>query len=152
MLIALIGESCTGKSTLAAEINKALRADVYGGRDYLRFAKSEADAKAAFAAYLSERAASKSEHAVYSISEPEHLNLLPEGCLRVLVTASLETIKTRFAARTGGRLPPPVEAMLTKKHGQFDGVLHDLAVDSDAENAAGAAARILAPLAIESIN
>ena len=146
MLIALIGESCTGKSTLAAEIGKTLRADVYGGRDYLRFAKSEADAKAAFATRLCERAASKSEHAIYVVSEPEHLALLPEKCLRVRVTASLETIKTRFAARTGGRLPPPVEAMLLKKHGQFGGVPHDLAIDSDAESAAEAAARILARL------
>lgn len=146
MLIALIGESCTGKSTLAAEIKKALGADVYSGKDYLRFAKSETDAKAAFAARLCERAAGKNEHAVYVISEPEHLALLPQDCLRVLVTASLETIKTRFAARMGGRLPPPVEAMLTKKHGQFDAVPHEFAVDSDAEPAAEAAARILTRL------
>ena len=152
MLIALIGESCTGKSTIATELTKVFHAEVFSGKDYLRFAKSEADAKAAFSARLLERAASNSEHAVYVISEPEQLSLLPEKCLRVLVTASLETIKARFAARMGGKLPPPVEAMLTKKHGQFDGVLHDLAVDSDTESAAEAAARILAPLAIESIN
>ena len=66
----------------------------------------------------------------------------------MLVTASLETIKARFAARMGGRLPPPVEAMLTKKHGQFDAIPHELAVDSDAESAAAAAKRILARLPV----
>ena len=56
MLIALIGESCTGKSTIAAEITKILQAELFSGKDYLRFAKSETDAKAAFAARLLERA------------------------------------------------------------------------------------------------
>ena len=148
MLIALIGESCAGKSTLAAEIKKALGAAVYSGRDYLRFAKSESDAKAAFAARLAAYAANQNEQAIYVISEPEHLALLPQDCLRVLVTASLETIKARFAARMGGRLPPPVEAMLTKKHGQFDAIPHELAIDSDAESAAAAAKRILARLPV----
>lgn len=144
MLIALIGESCTGKSTLAEELKKALGAEVYGGRDYLRFAKAEAAAKTAFSERLSALTASKREHAVYVVSEPEHLALLPKECLRVLVTASMETIKTRFAARMGGRLPPPVESMLEKRHGQFDAFTHDLAIDSDAESASAAAARILA--------
>ena len=148
MLVALIGESCTGKSTLAAELNHTLSAEVFSGKDYLRFAKSEAEAKAAFAARLTERAASRSEHAIYVISEPEHLALLPENCLRVVVTANLNTIKHRFAARMGGRLPPPVESMLEKQHGRFDGVPHDLSVDSAVESPVEffAAARILARL------
>ena len=143
MLIALIGENCAGKSTLAVEIQKALGGEVCSGKDYLRFAKSEAEAKAAFSAHLCERAASRSEHAVYVISEPEQLSLLPQECLRVVVSASLESIRSRFAARLGGRLPPPVEAMLIKKHGQFNSVQRDLAFDSDAESPAEAAARIL---------
>lgn len=143
MLIALIGESCTGKSTIATEITKVLHAEVFSGKDYLRFAKSEADAKAAFAARLLERALSTSEHAVYVISEPEHLPLLPEKCLRVLVTASLETIKVRFASRMGGKLPPPVESMLVKKHGMFDSESRDLAICSDETEPTSAAAQIL---------
>ncbi len=143
MLIALIGESCTGKSTIAAEITKILQAELFSGKDYLRFAKSETDAKAAFAARLLERALSTSEHVVYVISEPEHLSLLPEKCLRVLVTASLDTIKARFAARMGGKLPPPVEAMLVKKHGMFDSVSRDLAICSDETEPSQAAAQIL---------
>jgi ABC-type dipeptide/oligopeptide/nickel transport system ATPase component len=143
MLIALIGESCTGKSTIAAEITKILQAELFSGEDYLRFAKSETDAKAAFAARLLERALSTSEHVVYVISEPEHLPLLPEKCLRVLVTASLDTIKARFAARMGGKLPPPVEAMLVKKHGMFDSESRDLAICSDETEPISAAAQIL---------
>lgn len=143
MLIALIGESCTGKSTLAAELNKTFHAETFSGKDYLRFAKSEAEAKAAFSARLLACAASSSEHAVYVISEPEQLSLLPEKCFRVLVTSSLETIKSRFASRMGGKLPPPVEAMLVKKHGMFDSVSHDLAVCSDETTPSAAAEQIL---------
>ena len=131
MLVALIGESCVGKSTIAAELQKSLGGEVYSGKDYLRLAKSETEAKAAFTARLAERAASKSDHAVYVISEQDQLALLPETCFRVVVTAGLETIKSRFASRMGGKLPPPVEAMLVKKHGIFNSVPRDLFVDSD---------------------
>ena len=47
-----------------------------------------------------------------------------------LVTAGLPEIKVRFARRMGGALPPPVEAMLERKHGCFDGEAHDLHVSS----------------------
>lgn len=143
MLIALIGESCTGKSTIANELVKILHAEVFSGKDYLRFAKSEADAKSAFSTRLRDCAASKSEHAVYVISEQEQLSLLPENCLRILVTSSLETIKARFASRMGGKLPPPVEAMLVKKHGMFDSVSRDLAVCSDDTTPSASAEQIL---------
>lgn len=45
--------------------------------------------------------------------------------MRVLVTADLETIKERFAARMHGNLPPPVAAMLERNHGSFDSEPHD---------------------------
>ncbi len=143
MLVALIGESCVGKSTIAAELQKSLGGEVYSGKDYLRLAKSEAEAKSAFAARLAERAASKSEHAVYIISEPEQLTLLPETCIRVVVSAGLEMIKSRFASRMGGKLAPPVEAMLVKKHGMFDSVPRDLSVCSDETTPSAAAEQIL---------
>ena len=38
---------------------------------------------------------------IYVISEPDQPALLPEGALRVLVTAGIDTVKTRFAAREG---------------------------------------------------
>ena len=62
------------------------------------------------------------------------------------MTASLETIKARFAARMGGKLPPPVEAMLSKKHGMFDSIPNDLAVRSDEAEPSQTAEQILLQL------
>ena len=64
------------------------------------------------------------------ISEKEHLPLLPDGALRILVTADLELIKARFAERMRGNLPAPVAAMLEKKHGCFDAEQYDIHVVS----------------------
>ena len=75
-------------------------------------------------------AAVSGENIIYVISEKEHLPLLPEGTLRILVTADLDTIKSRFAQRMRGNLPAPVAAMLEKKHGCFDDVPHDIHVIS----------------------
>ena len=44
MVIGVIGESCTGKSTLADKLKCLLPAEVYTGKDYLRLAKNEANA------------------------------------------------------------------------------------------------------------
>lgn len=82
MVIAMFGESCTGKSTLAEELKGRLEARVYSGKDFLRLAKSEEQAKAAFRALLA-RAAEGPETVLYVISEPEHLELLPGNCIRV---------------------------------------------------------------------
>ena len=48
MLIGLIGESCTGKTTLANKIKDSLGAEIYSGKDYLRLSKNENDAKKLF--------------------------------------------------------------------------------------------------------
>ena len=124
MVIAIFGESCTGKSTLADKLSSAINAEVFTGKDYLRMAKNESIAKAMFQKKLA--AAVDGEHVVYVISETEHLTLLPEGALRILVTADIDLIKSRFAQRMHGSLPAPVAAMLEKKHGCFDSVPHDL--------------------------
>ncbi len=128
MVIGIIGESCTGKSTLADKLHAELGAQVYTGKDYLRLAKSESMARNLFQKKLQEEG--KAQHIVYVISEQEHLPLLPEDALRILVTADLEEIKRRFAARMRGTLPPPVAAMLERKHGCFDAQPHDLHVVS----------------------
>ena len=75
-------------------------------------------------------AAVSGENIIYVISEKEHLSLLPEGAVRILVTADLETIKTRFAQRMRGNLPAPVATMLEKKHGCFDAEPYDIHVVS----------------------
>ena len=128
MVIAIFGESCTGKSTLADKLSSAINAEVFTGKDYLRMAKNESIAKAMFQKKLA--AAVDGEHVVYVISETEHLTLLPEGALRILVSAYIDLIKSRFAQRMHGSLPAPVAAMLEKKHGCFDSVPHDLHVVS----------------------
>ena len=118
MVIGIIGESCVGKSTLAEKLKEKLGAEVITGKDYLRLAKNEAIAKKLFQKKLEE--ALTGAHVVYVISGREHLALLPDGAVRVLMTADLELILERFALRMHGNLPAPVKMMLEKKHGVFD--------------------------------
>ena len=129
MVIGIFGESYTGKSTLAAKLKEHINAQIYTGRDYLRLEKNEAAALQSFRTKL--REAVNGENIIYVISEREHLPLLPDGSIRVLVTADLEVIKTRFAVRMHGNLPAPVAAMLEKKHGSFDMEPHDIHVISE---------------------
>ena len=128
MVIGIFGESCVGKSTFAGRLKERLDAEVYSGKDFLRLAKNETAAKTAFQEKL--RGALNGAHMIYVITEQEHLSLLPEGAVRVLMTADLETIKERFAQRMGGKLPPPVAGMLERKHGVFDGEPCDIHIVS----------------------
>ena len=128
MVIGIFGESCTGKSTLAEKIAASIPCEVFTGKNYLRLAKNENIAKVMFQKKLA--SAVNGEHIIYVISEKEHLPLLPEGALRILVTADLEIIKSRFAQRMRGNLPAPVAAMLEKKHGCFDAESSDFRVIS----------------------
>ncbi len=141
MVIGIFGESCTGKSTIAEKLKELIKVQIYTGKDYLRLEKNEVAAKQAFQKKLSE--AIKGENIIYVISEKEHLSLLPEVCIRVLVTADLEIIKTRFAHRMHGNLPVPVEAMLEKKHGCFDEEPCDIHIISGQDNIADACEKIL---------
>ena len=54
MLIGIIGESCTGKSTLADRLKAQLNAEVFTGKDYLRLAKNETIAQKLFIKRLEE--------------------------------------------------------------------------------------------------
>ena len=128
MVIGIWGESCTGKSTLADKISAKYPCEVFTGKDYLRLAKNENIAKLMFQKKLA--AAVHGDNIIYVISEKEHLPLLPDGAFRILVTADLELIKSRFAQRMRGNLPAPVEAMLEKKHGCFDAEPYDIHVVS----------------------
>ena len=127
MIIALIGESCTGKSTVADMLKENINAKVYAGKDYLRFAKNEKQAKDMFSAYLNENE-SGSENIIYVISEKDGLEMLPPKALRIVLEEDIEIIKERFAKRMNGHLPPPVEKMLMAKHGMFNGVACDMKV------------------------
>lgn len=132
MVIGIIGESCTGKSTLADQLKSVLGAEIYTGKDYLRLAKNETAAQELFQKKLEE--AMSAGNILYVISEEEHLELLPENAVRILMTADLEVIKKRFSARMHGNLPIPVAAMLEKKHGCFDSVKYDIHIESDHYN------------------
>ena len=142
MVIGIFGESCTGKSTLAEKIAASFPCEVFTGKDYLRLAKNESIAKAMFQKKLT--AAVTGENIIYVISEKEHLALLPEGALRILVTADLELIKSRFTQRMRGNLPVPVAAMLEKKHGCFENEPHDMKVISGETDMDAVVTQILA--------
>ena len=127
MVIGIIGENCSGKSTLAKQVKAAIGAEIVTGKDYLRMARSESEAAALFREKLQH--AMDAGNIIYVISEPEHLRFLPEGAIRILVKADLETIKERFKARMRGNLPAPVVQMLEKKHGSFDSGSYDYCFD-----------------------
>lgn len=132
MVIGIFGESCVGKTTLAEKVSKAVNARIYTGKDYLRLAKNEGMARKMFETLLQEAVVGDS--IIYVISEKEHLKLLPEGAVRILVTADLELTKDRFAARMHGKLPAPIEKMLEKKHGCFHEEKHDLHINSQEDD------------------
>ena len=127
MVIGIIGENCSGKSTLAAGIRKTLGGEIVTGKDYLRLARSESEARILFREKL--KNAVSGGNVIYVISEPDHLSLLPEEAIRILVSADLDTIKARFRARMHGNLPAPVAEMLEKKHGIFDDGDYDYRYD-----------------------
>jgi len=133
MVIGIIGESCTGKSTLTDELAKRLEAKVFSGKEYMKLAKSEPEAKKKFVDLLSANEASAKFY-IYVITEMEHLELLPPKAFRILVTAELDVIKERFAKRMNGTLPPPVAKMLEQKHGMFDEIKHDVHVKNGGQN------------------
>lgn len=121
MVICIFGESCTGKSTLAEALSGELNAKIYTGKDYLRMDKDEAKARELFKRLLEEE---RETNLIYVVSEPEHLELIPENSFRILATCELGTIKNRFAQRMRGNLPDPVEKMIERKHGLFDKMEH----------------------------
>ena len=134
MVIGIIGENCSGKSTLAEKIGAELGAEIISGNDYLRMAKSESEARKLFQAKL--KAALSGNNIIYVISEPDQLASLPDGAIRILVKADLEVIKERFRIRMHGNLPDPVAKMLERKHGMFDEGTYNYCFDSTADNAA----------------
>ena len=128
MLIAIIGENCVGKSTLATKINIMMGAKIYSGKDYLRMEKNPSMALEKFRVILKD--AVDGDNIIYLITEKEHLQLLPEGAFRIVLTAELEVIKERFKERMRGNLPMPLEKMLESKHGMYDNLQCHLKLDA----------------------
>ena len=133
MVFGIIGENCSGKSTLAEKIKETLGGEIITGKDYLRMAKSESEAISLFKEKL--RRGVSEDNIIYVIANPEYVKLLPDGAIRILVTADLETIKERFAERMHGTLPRPVALMLERKHGIFDSGKYDYRFDGAAGDA-----------------
>jgi len=129
MLIAIIGENCVGKSTLANKINETVGAKIYSGKDYLRLEKNPAMALEKFKEILKD--AVVGENIIYLITEKEHVSFLPEGTFKIVLTAELEVIKERFKERMRGNLPIPLEKMLEAKHGAYDNLECHLKLDAD---------------------
>ena len=96
-------------------------------------AKSESEAISLFKEKL--RRAVSGDNIIYVIADPDHVKLLPDGAIKILVTADLETIKERFAERMHGTLPRPVALMLERKHGIFDSGEYDYRFDGAAGDA-----------------
>ena len=128
MLIAIIGENCVGKSTLAEGICCEIGGKIFNGKDFLRLEKNPDNAKSTFKAILS--SAVDGDNVIYVITEREHLDLLPESAVKIVLTADLEAIKDRFKARMRGILPPPVEKMLEQNHGKYDDLPCDIKLKS----------------------
>jgi len=125
-----MGESCTGKSTAADDIKKETGAKIYTGKDYLKLAKNEDEAKKAFRRLL-ESQVNETEVLIFVVSELEDLNLVPENALKILFTADINVIKERFKTRMRGNLNPAVEKMLERKAGLFSELQHDMVIESD---------------------
>lgn len=74
------------------------------------------------------------DYIVFVISEKKHLDLIPQKCLKVYITAELDTIKQRFAERMNGHLPAPVSKMLERNHGCFDNEVFDLRFSTEVDD------------------
>ena len=129
MLIAIIGENCVGKSTLAGKINEKFDGKIYSGKDYLRLEKNPSVAETTFKNLLKD--ATKGDNIIYIITEREHLNLLPDNTFKIVLTADIEVIKDRFKARMRGNLPLPLEKMLEANHGIYDNLQCNLKLDEN---------------------
>lgn len=129
MVIALIGESCTGKSSIAQMLKNKTNAEVIAGKDYLRMAKSQNEAEKIFIDYLVQKQ-DGIDMVVFVISEMDLIRFLPAKAVRLYCGAPLNVIKERFAGRMHGNLPEPVAMMLENKHGIFDQGEYSLKFDT----------------------
>lgn len=148
MLYIFMGQSCTGKSTVANKLKELIDVEVFAGKDYLRLAKNENEAWRLFYDKLSNAALNKDsskEIVIYLITEKKQFNKISsiEDSYKVKFTASLDTIKSRFAQRMHGKLPQPVEKMLEKQYEEWENIKGDMNVDTTENNDIGKIARLI---------
>ena len=135
MLYIFMGQSCTGKSTVVEKLKELREIEVFTGKDYLRMAKNENEAWNLFYERLSKAALdTDGSHPpiVYLVTEKDQLDRVGslKGTYTVKFSASLDTIKARFAQRMRGHLPPPVETMLERQFADWAEVQGDMTVDT----------------------
>ncbi|MDW7661744.1 MAG: hypothetical protein SCL54_10040 [Bacillota bacterium] len=134
MLYLFMGQSCTGKSTLADQMKAKFGAEVYSGKDYMRMAKNENEAWKIFCKMLENAAVATDPEniLIYVITEKEHLDKLTSlhGIKKVKFNASLEIIKERFAQRMRGNLPLPVEKKLEIQYKEWEVEKGDIVIDT----------------------
>lgn len=137
MLFVLMGPSCTGKSTAASALQKLIGAEVFTGKDYLRLGLNQNMAWQTFSSKLICAASDSdiSKSVIYIITEKSDLSRLSgvDGAIKVRFTASADAIRSRFARRMKGNLPPPVEKMLDRQYMAWRDVDADLCVDTTEE-------------------
>ncbi|MDD2201899.1 MAG: hypothetical protein PHP20_03900 [Firmicutes bacterium] len=147
MLYILMGQSCTGKSTAARSLQKLTGAEVFTGRDYLRMGSNENAAWQNFIDRLASAAGSEdaSTSIIYVLTERDDLSGLSmlDDAIRVKFTASIDTIRSRFAQRMNGHLPTPVEKMLDRQFEAWKDVEADLYVDTTEERSSDEIARTI---------
>lgn len=133
MVIALIGGRCCGKSALAKAICEKVHAAVYTGCSYRDLAPEEEAARAKFRELLA-AAQPGEDYVIYLVTDKSLLNVLPDGCLRILCKAQLKTVKERFAAQMGEPLTLPMSTMLERQYNSFDDCPHDIFLDPTADD------------------
>lgn len=148
MLYIFMGQSCTGKSTVVNKLKELIDVEVFVGKDYLRLAKNENEAWRLFYDKLSNAALNKDsakEIVIYLITEKKQFNKICsiEDSYKVKFTASLDTIKSRFAQRMHGKLPQPVEKMLEKQYEEWENIKGDMNVDTTENNDIEKIARLI---------
>lgn len=131
MLYILMGQSCTGKSTVANEMKLRIQADVFSGKDYLRMARNENKAWSLFYEKLIDAIDSDTNliYLVAEVSDLDRLSQIPDS-YKYKFNLDLDTIKSRFSSRINGKLPIPVEKMLDIQFYQWNKVISLNNIDS----------------------
>ena len=139
MLLLFFGPSCSGKSSVAQIISDKTNAKIWTGKNYLRLAKNEREARKIFKGKLED--ASKAyelteDSMVYIINDANKVKSHICRCqhlIKVKFTANLETLKQRFAARIKApALPPPMVNMLELQTQKI--IKHECDMEFDTSN------------------
>jgi gluconate kinase len=120
MLLVFFGPSCSGKSTVAKIIAERTTAGLWTGKDYLRLAPNEPEAKKLFMDML-RSAAEKPDlgagSVIHVVTDPGQADsgIVGDKVITVKFTAQPDILQARFRKRTGGQLQPGVAEMLDRQ-------------------------------------